>query len=194
MSNSAGGEAATTHSATDKDMHLAAMQDLTEAMAASGDTFRERVEPVLATGQKHLNFSSGYIGAVSDDVQIVLANSGSVPGIAAGVERPLSNTYCKHTLRESGIHVIHAASESLSDDQAYDESAPESYVGTTIEADGEMYGTLCFMNNDEPISELSDWQHTLFEHLAQWIESEVKRELAVDTRDESQRLLEAHAF
>jgi len=191
MSDSVGEERAATHSATEQDKHLAAMQDLTEAMAASGDTFEERVEPVLATGRKHLNFSSGYIGAASDGVQTVLANSGSVPGIAAGVERPLSDTYCKHTLRGSEIHVIHAASESMSDDQAYDESAPESYVGTVIRANGAVYGTLCFMNNDEPIAKLSDWQHTLLEHLAQWIESEVERELAVDTRDQSQRLLEA---
>jgi hypothetical protein len=83
---------------TERDQHLAAMQDLTAAMSTGGATLQERVEPVLATGRKHLNSSNGHVAAVSEGVHTILASSGSAPGITAGIERPLSDTYCKQLL------------------------------------------------------------------------------------------------
>ena len=51
----------------ERDRYLAAMQDLTAAMAASGTTFRERVEPVLAVGREYLGFPNGHIAVVSGE-------------------------------------------------------------------------------------------------------------------------------
>ncbi|MFU1781935.1 ATP-binding protein [Haloarcula japonica] len=175
----------------DRDRYLAAMQDLTAAMAASGTSFRERVEPVLDVGREHLGFPNGHIAVVSGNEHTIVASSGLPSTISAGIERPLSETYCRHTLDESGIHIVTNASESMATDPAYIKSGLEAYVGTTLRADGSEYGTLCFVNDDETISEFSDWQQTLFEHLTQWVEAEIERELAVDTREQSQRLLEA---
>jgi PAS domain S-box-containing protein len=176
---------------TEQDRYLAAMQDLTEAMAASGTSFRERVEPVLAVGREHLGFPNGHIAVVSGDEHEIVASSGLTSTVTAGAKTPLSETYCRHTLDEPGIHVITDASESMATDPAYRRFGLESYVGTTLQADGTDYGTLCFVDDSEAISEFSDWQQTLFEHLTQWVEAEIERELAVDTREQSQRLLEA---
>jgi len=178
-------------SSTGRDSQLAAMQDLTEAMAAGGDTFQERVEPVLATGRKHLNFSSGYVAAAAGGIHRVLAVSTSGTGPGIGSERPLSQTYCKQTLEQSGVYLISDTTESAVNLPAQSQLAPKAYAGCPIRADGEKHGTLCFINANETVTELSDWQQTFFTHLAQWIEAEVEREMAVDTRDESQRLLEA---
>lgn len=175
----------------ERDRYLAAMQDLTAAMAASGNTFEERVEPVLAVGREHLGFPNGHIAVVSGDEHKVVASSGLPSTISSGVERPLSETYCKHTLNDSGIHIITNASASMAADPAYKEAGLEAYVGTTLWADGSEYGTLCFVNEDEAISEFSDWQETLLEHLTQWVEAEIERDIAVDSHEESQRLLEA---
>lgn len=174
----------------ERDRYLAAMQDLTAAMATSGASFRERVEPVLAVGREHLGFPNGHIAVVSGDEHEIVASSGLPSTITPGDERPLSETYCRHTLDESGIHIVTNAGESMATDPAYEQSGLEAYVGTTLRADGSEYGTLCFVNN-EAIPEFSDWQETLFEHLTQWVEAEIERELAVDTREQSQRLLEA---
>ncbi|WP_420182628.1 ATP-binding protein [Haloarcula sp. KBTZ06] len=175
----------------ERDRYLAAMQDLTAAMAASGTSFRERVEPVLDVGREHLGFPNGHIAVVSGDEHTIVASSGLSSTITPGAETPLSETYCRHTLDESGIHIVTNASESMSTDPAYERFGLEAYVGTTLRADGAEYGTLCFVNDNEAISEFSDWQQTLFEHLTQWVEAEIERELAVDTREQSQQLLEA---
>ncbi len=175
----------------ERDRYLAAMQDLTAAMAASGTSFRERVEPVLDVGREHLGFPNGHIAVVSGDEHTIVASSGLSSTITPGDETPLSETYCRHTLDESGIHIVTNASESMSTDPAYERFGLEAYVGTTLRADGAEYGTLCFVNDNEAISEFSDWQQTLFEHLTQWVEAEIERELAVDTREQSQQLLEA---
>jgi len=176
---------------TEQDRYLAAMRDLTAAMAASGDSFRERVEPVLAVGREHLGFPNGHIAVVTGEEHRIVASSGLESTIIPGSETPLSETYCRHTLDESGIHIVTDASESMATDPAYERFGLQAYVGTTLRADGSEYGTLCFVNDDEAIAEFSDWQQTLFEHLTQWVEAEIERELAVDTRKQSQRLLEA---
>jgi PAS domain S-box-containing protein len=176
---------------TEQDRYLAAMQDLTAAMTASGDSFRDRVEPVLAVGREHLGFQSGHIAVTTGEEHRIVASSSLESTIVPGSETPLSETYCRHTLGESGIHIVTDASESMATDPAYERLGLQAYVGTTLRADGSEYGTLCFVNDDEAIGEFSDWQQTLFEHLTQWVEAEVEREHAVDTRKQSQRLLEA---
>ncbi|RLM95674.1 ATP-binding protein [Haloarcula sp. Atlit-7R] len=175
----------------EQDRYLAAMQDLTAAMAASGTSFRERVEPVLAVGREHLGFPNGHIAVIAGDSHEIVASSGLQSTITAGDETPRSETYCRHTLSESGMYIVTNASEEMATDPAYERFGLEAYVGATLRADGAEYGTLCFVNDSESISEFSDWQQTLFEHLTQWVEAEIERELAVDTREQSQRLLEA---
>jgi PAS domain S-box-containing protein len=175
----------------ERDRYLAAMQDLTAAMAAGGSSFRERVEPVLAAGREHLGFPNGHIAVVSGDEHEVVASSGLSSTITPGDETPLSETYCRHTLDEAGVYVVTDASESMATDPAYERFGLEAYVGTTLRADGSAYGTLCFVNDSEAIADLTDWQRTLLEHLTQWVEAEIEREQTVRTRDRSQRLLEA---
>ncbi|WP_336338854.1 sensor histidine kinase [Haloarcula brevis] len=175
----------------ERDRYLAAMQDLTAAMAAGGSSFRERVEPVLAVGREHLGFPNGHIAVISGGEHEVVASSGLSAAIVPGDRTPLSETYCRHTLEEAGIYVVADASESMPTDPAYERFGLEAYVGTTLQADGSEYGTLCFVNDREAIADLTDWQRTLFEHLTRWVEAEIEREQTVRTRDRSQRLLEA---
>jgi len=184
-------DGAETSDSTEQDRYLAAMQDLTAAMAASGTSFRERVEPVLAVGREHLGFPNGHIAVVSGDEHEIVGSSGLSSTITPGAKTPLSETYCRHTLDKAGIHIVTNASESMATDPAYERFGLQAYVGATLRADGSEYGTLCFVNDSEAIAEFSDWQRTLFEHLTQWVEAEIERELAVDTREQSQRLLEA---
>ncbi|MDS0221246.1 ATP-binding protein [Haloarcula sp. S1AR25-5A] len=176
---------------TEQDRYLAAMQDLTAAMAAGGTSFRERVEPVLAVGREHLGFPNGHIAVVTGDEHEIVASSGLSSTITPGTKTPLSETYCRNALEESGIHIVTNASESMATDPAYERFGLEAYVGAPLQADGTEYGTLCFVNDSEAIAEFSGWQQTLFEHLTQWVEAEIEREQALDTRERSQRLLEA---
>ncbi|WP_137682210.1 sensor histidine kinase [Haloarcula mannanilytica] len=173
---------------TAQDRHLTAMQDLTAAMAAGGTSFAERIEPVLAVGREHLDFSEGYVAVVSDEEHEVVA---STDGIPVGMTSPLAETFCRHTLAEDGINVLSDLDETLTDDPAQDRFDLRSYVGTALQPQEGVYGTLCFVNDSAPLDGWSDWQQTLFEHLTQWVEAEIERERALDTRERSQRLLEA---
>jgi len=171
--------------------HFTAMQDLTAAMAAGGASFAERVEPVLAVGREHLDFSKGYVAFVSGEEHEIVASTARIDEIPIGMTSPLAETFCRHTLEGDGINVLGDLDETLPADPAQDRFDLRSYIGTTLETEEGVYGTLCFVDDSDPLDGLSAWQRTLFEHLTQWVEAEIERELAVETRDRSQRLLEA---
>lgn len=172
------------------DQQFAAMRDLTAAMAEGGSSFRERVEPVLAVGQEYLGLPDGYVTTISDDQHTVVAKSESDGSIPVGLTTPLSDTYCKHTLTH-GLYVITDTSELAGEDPMYGRLPIQAYAGAPLNPDGPKRGTVCFVNNNEPIAAFSEWQETLLEHITQWVESEIDRYHATEQVERSQRLLEA---
>lgn len=85
---------------------------------------------------------------------------------------PLSETYCRKTVTdpEGTMAVSDAAAEGWEDDPAYETFELESYLGTTISVDDELYGTLCFADTtarDEPIT---DREKALVEMYSRWVE------------------------
>jgi PAS domain S-box-containing protein len=173
------------------DQHLAAMQDLTEAMAEGGDSFQERVAPVLAVGREYLGFPNGHVTTVLNGEHTIVATDGLDELLTVGMQNSLSKTYCRHTLDEDGIYVIKDASQSIPDDPAYEWSSIRAYAGIPLRADKPGLGTVCFINDEDPLAEFSEWQRMLLQHISQWIEAEVGREYAAEQNEESRRLLEA---
>lgn len=76
--------------------------------------------------------------------------------VVAGESVPLETTYCRETIdRPDGTMAItDAEAESWADDPAYEEWGFGSYLGTTVTVDGDLYGTLCYVDpepRDDPI-------------------------------------------
>lgn len=85
---------------------------------------------------------------------------------------PLSKTYCRKTIAnsEGTLAISDAIAEGWEHDPAYETFGIETYLGTTISIDGELYGTLSFADvaaREEPIREK---EKALIEMHAQWVE------------------------
>jgi len=83
---------------------------------------------------------------------------GSHESLRSDTTVPLSDTYCRETITdpEGTLAVSDASAEGWEGDPAYETFGFESYLGTTISVDDELYGTLCFADTaarDDPIND-----------------------------------------
>jgi len=85
---------------------------------------------------------------------------------------PLSDTYCRETITdpEGTLAVSDASAEGWEGDPAYETFGFESYLGTTISVDDELYGTLCFADTAARDDPINDKEKALVEMHGQWVE------------------------
>lgn len=104
---------------------------------------------------------------------------------------PLPETYCRRTIADpDGTLVVDEASaEGWVGDPAYERYGLESYVGTTVTLDGDLYGTLCFASSTARSEPLDEREVALVEMLGEWVTYELNRRESTDAADGEQEPL-----
>jgi len=153
--------------------------------------FREKLQLVFATESDTFGLPYGFLSRTDPaaDTQTIQAAHGSHDLLQAEKTAPLSESYCRHTLRaaEGCFHIHDATAEGFTDDPAYDLFHLESYVGSTVEYDGHVHGTLCFAGS-EPLDEpLSTGERRMLDLLSTWVSSELGRERVPSDSDQQAR-------
>ena len=157
-----------------------AQQSLRRLYAVTTDaalSFDERVERTLEIGCYRLGVELGFVTRIDDSTQNVVHAVGDHPLLQRGSACPLSESYCRRTLDEEGLlSVVHAATdEGWNDDPGYEKFGLECYLGGKLLVDDELYGTLCFAD-DEPRSEpFTASQAAFVELLTRWVGYELER-------------------
>jgi len=97
---------------------------------------------------------------------------GSHESLRSDTTVPLSDTYCRETITdpEGTLAVSDASAEGWEGDPAYETFGFESYLGTTISVDDELYGTLCFADTAARDDPINDKEKALVEMHGQWVE------------------------
>lgn len=97
--------------------------------------------------------------------------------LQAGQTIPLAETYCRKTIEQpSGTLVVDdALGEGWGGDPAYETYGIETYVGTTVETGGELYGTLCFASRSRRSDPIAEEERNLVEMYGQWATYELDR-------------------
>lgn len=97
--------------------------------------------------------------------------------IQSGQTVSLSETYCRKAIEEpDGTLVVNdALNEGWGDDPAYETFGLETYVGTTVETDDDLYGTLCFVSESPRPEPITEEEVLLIEMYGQWATYELNR-------------------
>ena len=114
------------------------------------------------------------VDPVNDDYHVEVGY-GPHPKLQAGETLPLSETYCRKTVEEGTLRIDDAPVEGWAEDPAYRNCGFDTYVGTTVEADDEVYGTLCFASPEPRSESLTDDEVALVELLGQWASYELQQ-------------------
>ncbi|MBE9110934.1 response regulator [Nodosilinea sp. LEGE 07298] len=102
----------------------------------------------LQTGCKVLGFTGGLVGQVDDTDYVAQAMLSELPGLEPNLRCTLDNTFCGMAIRQQQtICLDHVGADvNLRQHPLYQALKLESYLGTPIVVDGEVYGSLCFFD------------------------------------------------
>jgi PAS domain S-box-containing protein len=140
-------------------------------------TLEAKVVDTLGLGADYLGLEHGHLVAIdpATDRHEVVAVSGDHPTVEAGAVAPLGETYCRRTLESDGLLAVSdAPAAGWSDDTAYESFGLDCYLGATIEIDGEVFGTVCFVDR-EPREPFREDEKTFVELLARWLTFQLDR-------------------
>lgn len=97
--------------------------------------------------------------------------------VSAGKSVPLSVTYCRKTIDapDGTMAISDAGTEGWEGDPAYERFGFESYLGTTVSAEGGLYGTLCFASEEPRSPPISAQEATLVRMHGRWVTFELNQ-------------------
>jgi PAS domain S-box-containing protein len=117
----------------------------------------------------------------------VVACDTEIEWVQPGLEVDLSDTYCRRTVEDdSALAVSDAASEGMEDHPAHREYGMSCYLGTPVYAEGELFGTLCFVDRERRPVDFSESERAFVELAARMVGHEYEllaREREVATRE-----------
>jgi len=138
--------------------------------------FEEKLRELLRVGRDRLGVELGFLTRIEDDVQTIAEAVGDHHRIEAGESCPLSQAYCNRTVESEGLlSVYDAEAEGWVGTEPYQVFELGSYIGGKVFVDDELYGTLCFADDDPRGESFADAEATFVELLTQWVSYELDR-------------------
>ncbi|MGZ0746636.1 ATP-binding protein [Haloparvum sp. AD34] len=122
--------------------------------------FKKKARKTLELGGAYLGVDNGYVTRINPEAdywEVIVSTDPPDGTLPPGRSLDLSTTYCRRTIAgETPIALHDAPEQGWTDDPAFDTQGLHCYHGTTLEADDEPYGTVCFVSEDpreEPFGE-----------------------------------------
>jgi nitrogen-specific signal transduction histidine kinase len=157
----------------------ASLAALYETLSDRSLTFEARLQRVLDIGCERLGVDYGFLTRITADTQRVVASTGTHPALQSGEQCPLSEAYCRKTIRGDGLLGVHdALADGWGSDPAYDAFGLGCYLGGKVLVDGDLYGTLCFAADEARGATFTDAERAFVELLTRWASYELEERAA----------------
>jgi len=152
---------------------------LYETLSDRDLTFEQRLERILELGCDRLGVAYGFLTRITGDTQHIVESVGTHPSLQSGEQCPLSEAYCRKTIRSDGLLGVHNAVEAgWESDPAYEAFGLGCYLGGKVLVDGDLYGTLCFADDEPRQTAFTDMERTFVELLTRWVSYELEERAA----------------
>jgi len=171
----------------------ASLQELTQLATDDSLSDEEILDCVLELGADRLDLSLGYLSRIEGTDYEVVSVVGDHDLVEDDVSTALANTYCRRIVREGRetFGVRDAAAEGWEDDMAYQMSGIACYLGGKVVVDGELYGTLCFADDEPRTAPFSESERTFAQLLAEWTSRELERRQRKTDLEQYENVIEA---
>ncbi|SEQ72687.1 PAS domain S-box protein [Natrinema salaciae] len=153
-----------------------------------------KIRRLLELGCERLGLETGLITQIDEDdggyeLETVVEHE-----FASDVaELDLPRTFCQETIESDGILGIYdAAAEGWDEHPAAEDVGISCYVGGKILVEGDLYGTLCFLNSDPRDRPFTPAEKSFVDLMTRWVSQMFERREHVRTIRERQRRLERY--
>lgn len=200
LATAAEGASGPTEPSIELRQQTAALERLYEITSDGSRSFEEKIADLLELGCERLGLEIGYLSEI-DDGRFRLMNSRGAEELLESLGKadlidpdgslPLDQTYCRRTVEHGELSgFARGAAGTGWDDDAYELFGLESYLGGPVVVDDELYGTLCFADEDARKTEFSDAERTFVELTVEWLSHEFERQKYDTERRETAAKLE----
>lgn len=133
------------------------------------DNCESLFEDYIQTGCTILDFSMGAVGRVQEKTYTFLAVQSDLKALTAGVSANLDDTFCSRVSESKGTIAFHHVGEmqDMICHPLYQQLKLESYLGTPIWVDGQLFGTLCFFSTQPRSQGFEKHEQEIIELMAQ---------------------------
>jgi len=137
-----------------------------------------RIERILQLGAEGLEVESGHLSQIdpAEGTYEIAATGGPDPAVSVGEATDLSATYCRAVIAEGrALAITNAPDQGWEGDPAYETSGRSTYVGAKVVVDGDLHGTLCYMDREPRAEPFDDADAAILAHTVQAVEQELAR-------------------
>jgi len=137
--------------------HARALEELHEVTSDDSLSPMEKIERMIDDHRKRLGVSLGFLGRFEGGNELFEVVAGDHHTLKPGLEIPLDQTYCQYTVEGDDPLVLADATDgAVIPDNIYAQHGLTCYLGEPITIDGELYGTVCFADDQTTDAEFDD--------------------------------------
>ena len=155
----------------------------------------ERIVQLLRLGASRFGVTLGLLVQVdpTGDTYTIDEVSAAHSALTRGLTGDLLSTYCRMVVTEDEPLVVENAleQEGTESSAAYQSTLLSTYIGTTVEVDGEPYGTVCFVDVEPRAAAFDADDQALLGRLAEAVGTLVERRGNEPGRDEATQTVSA---
>jgi len=145
-----------------------------------------KIERLLEVGRDTLGVANAHVAEIDRDRNRHEIKAASGSGLVeAGTESDLSETFCAATVETEDV--LDLSATELADDSDHGSGLEQwgigYYVGAKLVVDGELFGTVCFVDRDSHERALTEDERALVELLAQCVSHVLERGAARRERE-----------
>ena len=136
-----------------------------------------RIERLLELGRERLDAEAGMITTIDVETgRYVVETSTDSDFAESGTETGLDETFCRKTITQDEVLGIHdALEEGYEDDPGYRRWGIGAYLGGKLVVDGELYGTLCFVDQSPRDRPYTESEKAFIDLMSRWISNALER-------------------
>ncbi|MBO0352291.1 response regulator [Phormidium pseudopriestleyi FRX01] len=142
-------------------------------------SFEQRLQRLLIMGKQRFGLNVAILSRIKGDRYEIIAVESSDKTLKRGDRFPLSQTYCRETLRLKEPLYFESVSVTRWHNKPTQTPFPqEAYIGTRVIVGGKIYGTLSLSSSTPLERPFKAVDKELLKLMAQWIGSEIERQAA----------------
>ncbi|MFB6151365.1 MAG: PAS domain-containing protein, partial [Haloarculaceae archaeon] len=165
---------------------------LYEVTSATDLSDERKVDRLLELGTERLGVECGLVTNVDEATgRYEIERVTGTDFVEAGTVTDLSTTFCRKTITSDDVLGLSNAPEEHADDPGYREWGLGCYLGGKIEVEGDLYGTLCFVDPEPREREFTDAEKAFVDLMARWVSHVYERREREGERRVAERALEA---
>jgi len=148
-----------------------------------------KIRRLLELGCDRLGLETGFLSRIDEstdryEVETAVGHEDDLEGAVLD----LSTIYCRDTITSDDILGIHDAEATDRESHpAADELGISCYLGGKIVVDGELYGTLCFLNRDSRDRPFTAAETSFVDLMSRWMSQAVERRTYVRRLERAQQ-------